>query len=83
MLLFFCFHLSVYSDDEDTGGFYMRVENGSRPNNGTTCPNGIITQVTLTCDQSKKWEGQDISSFVKVAYNHLEPCSVSRTLLCE
>ena len=55
----------------------MRVENGSKPENGSKCPNGISTQVTLTCDSSKSWNHQDISDYVSVAYHHDEgPCSV-------
>ncbi len=70
--------LAVDNEEGAHGGFYMRVENGSRPHNGSICPNGISTQVTLTCDSSASWSNQDISSYMKVAYHHEnEPCSVS------
>ena len=64
------------TDDEtgENGGFYMTVENGSKPEN---CKNGLKTQVTLTCDEDKAWTNQDISDYVRVAYHHEnEPCMV-------
>ena len=57
----------------------MKVENGSRPENGTVCKDGIQSEVILVCDQSKEWNSQDISEFVQLAYHHGEdPCMVRR-----
>ena len=66
-------------DDEqgENGGFRMRVENGSKPENGSTCKNGLQTEVILVCDKSKEWNSQDISEFVQIVYHHGDdPCMV-------
>lgn len=55
----------------------MKVVNGSRPDNGTTCPHGIQSEVLLVCDNSKEWNSQDISDSLKIVYNRGEdPCEV-------
>lgn len=66
-----------YENDEqgENGGFRMKVENGSRPENGSVCPNGLQSEVILVCDKSKEWNSQDISEFVQLVYLHGDdPC---------
>lgn len=78
----------LYTDDEqgENGGFRMKVENGSRPENGSLCPNGLQSEVILVCDKSKEWNSQDISEFVQLVYLHGDdPCMVrklNRTTAC-
>ena len=70
---------SPWIDDEqgESGGFRMKVENGSKPENGTLCKNGIQTEMILVCDKSKEWKSQDISEFVQLVYHHGDdPCMV-------
>ena len=66
------------STDDEKDGFHMRVENGSKPENGTVCKNGMMSEVILTCDKNAPWDNQDISEYLLLAYHHGDdPCMVS------
>lgn len=68
--------LSITSDDEESG-FRMRIENGTKPENGTVCKNGLQTEVIFVCDKTKQWNGQDISDNIQLVYHHGDdPCMV-------
>lgn len=55
----------------------MKVENGTKPENGTVCKNGLQTEVIMVCDRSSQWNSQDISEFVSIVYHHGDdPCMV-------
>ena len=59
----------------------MRVENGSKPENGTTCKNGLQTELILVCDKTKEWTSQDISDYVQLVYHEGgDPCMVNSVL---
>ena len=74
-----CHVMCNYScTDDEKDGFHMRVENGSKPENGTVCKNGMMSEVILTCDKNAPWNNQDISNYVELAYHHgSDPCMVS------
>ena len=55
----------------------MRVENGSKPENGTVCKDGLQTEVIFVCDKTSQWNGQDISDYIQLVYHHGDdPCMV-------
>ena len=71
----YCHILDVDTVD---GGFHMDVKNGTKPENGTTCPHGFKSRVILSCNASVTWpDNGELTQIIEVFYlPGDDPCMV-------